>query len=108
MYGVLTFTVANRRREMSLRIALGARPGSVLTMVVREGVLLAGAGFGIGAVATVLAGRSVSAFLYGVTVFDAPTMGAVLVVVLTVSACACFLPGWRASRENPSDALRVE
>ncbi|MEP6764865.1 MAG: ABC transporter permease, partial [Gemmatimonadaceae bacterium] len=108
IYGILTFSVANRRREMSVRIALGANPGSVLWLVVREGLVLAAAGFVLGVVGTLLAGKSLNSFLYGVTAWDAATMGSVLVVVLAVAGTACFAPGLRASREDPARALRAE
>lgn len=108
IYGILTFTVAERRREMSVRIALGAEPRGVLLMVVRQGVTLALVGFALGIVGAGIAGRSIDAFLYRVTAWDPVTIGAVLGVLLTVAAMACLAPAWRASREDPVRALRAD
>jgi putative ABC transport system permease protein len=108
IYGVLTFTVTERRREMSVRIALGAAPWGVLWMVVREGLLLAVAGFAIGVVGAGLAGRSIATFLYEVTAWDPVTIGGVLGVLLVVAGTACFAPGLRAAREDPARALRAD
>ncbi len=108
IYGILTFTVAERRREMSVRIALGADPRGVLLMVMREGLVLALIGFAIGIVGSGIAGRSISAFLYQVTAWDPVTIGGVLAVLLVVAGVACLAPGWRASREDPARALRAD
>ncbi len=107
IYGILTFSVAERRREMSLRIALGAAPSGVLWMVVRQGLVLALVGFALGALGAGLAGQSISAFLYEVTAWDPVTIGGVLLVLLVVAGTACIAPGWRASREDPVRALRA-
>lgn len=77
-------------------------------MVVREGVLLALVGFAIGIVGAGIAGRSISAFLYGVTAWDPITIAGVLGVLLLVAGTACFAPGLRASREDPARALRAD
>ncbi len=108
IYGILTFTVAERRREMSLRIALGAAPRGVLWMVVRQGLVLALVGFALGALGAGLAGQSISAFLYEVTAWDPVTIGGVLLVLLVVAGTACLAPGWHASREDPVRALRAD
>jgi hypothetical protein len=108
IYGILTFTVTERRREMSVRIALGADPRGVLLMVMRDGIALALVGFAIGIVGSGIAGRSISSFLYRVTAWDPITIGAVLAVLLVVTGMACLAPGWRASREDPARALRAD
>ena len=108
IYGILSFTVAERRREMSLRIALGAAPSGVLWMVVRQGLVLALVGFALGALGAGLAGQSISVFLYEVTAWDPVTIGGVLLVLLVVAGTACLAPGWRASREDPVRALRAD
>ena len=108
IYGILTYTVVSRRREVAVRMALGARPRAILAMVVREGIVLAGAGFAAGVVGMALAGRTLESFLFGVTTWDPAALAGVLAVVMVVAATACFLPGWRASREDPARALRAE
>lgn len=108
IYGILTFTVTERRREMSVRIALGAEPRGVLWMVVRQGVTLALVGFAFGVVGAGIAGRSIAAFLYEVTAWDPVTIGGVLALLLVVAGAACLAPAWRASREDPVRALRAD
>ena len=108
IYGILTFSVEQRRREMSVRIALGASPSGVLAMVVRQGLTLTAAGFAIGIVGAGIAGRSISAFLYHVTSWDAVTAVVVLGVLAVVAGGACLAPGWKASREDPARALRAD
>jgi predicted permease len=108
IYGVLTFTVTERRREMSVRIALGAEPRGVLWMVVRQGVVLTLVGFAFGIVGAGVAGQSIAVFLYEVTAWDPITIGGVLGVLLFVAGTACLAPAWRASRENPVRALRAD
>ena len=108
IYGILTFMVSHRRREIGIRLAVGAEPAAMLRMIVREGVGLALAGCTIGIVGAFVAGRTLSGFLYSVPVWDPATLGGVLVVVLLVATAACVLPGRRAAAEDPVSALRAE
>jgi putative ABC transport system permease protein len=108
IYGILTFMVTHRRREIGIRLALGAQPGMMLRMIVREGVGLTAAGCAIGVAAAFVAGRSLSNFLYGVEPWDPATLGGVLAVVLAVAVVACLVPGRRAAAEDPASALRME
>jgi predicted permease len=108
IYGILTFMVTHRRREIGIRLALGAQPGMMLRMIVREGVGLTAAGCAIGVIAAFVAGRSLSNFLYGVEPWDPATIGGVLAVVLAVAVVACLVPGRRAASEDPASALRME
>jgi putative ABC transport system permease protein len=108
IYGVLSYSVVQRRREVGLRMALGATRASVLASVVREGLLLALVGVGMGSVGSVFGTRLLSSLLYGVGPADAPTYGVVLLVVSGVAVAATLAPAWRASRLDPLTALRME
>jgi predicted permease len=108
IYGILTFAVSNRRREIGIRLALGAEPSGMLRMIVREGVGLTLAGCVIGVLGALVAGRSLSGFLFSVDPWDPETMLGVISVVLGVAICACVVPGRRAAAEDPASALRVE
>jgi ABC-type antimicrobial peptide transport system permease subunit len=77
-------------------------------MVIREGMVLTLIGFAIGVAGVAGAGRSISAFLYGVGSWDPATVAAVLALLLVVASGACLAPGWRASREDPARALRAD
>jgi len=108
IYGILTFMVSHRRREIGIRLALGAQPSAMLRMIVREGVGLALIGCAIGVVGAFVGGRALSGFLFSIEPWDPATLGGVLLVVLGVAAVACVVPGRRAAAEDPSSALRVE
>ncbi|HEU0119373.1 MAG TPA: ABC transporter permease [Bryobacteraceae bacterium] len=108
LYGVMAFVVARRTKELGVRIALGARPASVLWLVMREVLVLLGLGLAIGVPSAIALGQYVSTQLYGVKAND-PWMAAGTVLVLaTVSAAAGFIPANRASRIDPILALRFE
>jgi predicted lysophospholipase L1 biosynthesis ABC-type transport system permease subunit len=108
IYGILTYMVTHRRKEIGIRVALGAQPSDMLRMIVREGVVLAIIGCAIGSVGAYVAGRSLTGFLYGVTPWDPTTLAGVLALVLLVATAACLIPGRRASAEDPVGALRAE
>jgi putative ABC transport system permease protein len=108
IYGILTYAVTHRRREIGIRLALGAQPGTVLRMIVREGLVLAVTGCLIGVGGAYLAGKSLGGFLYGVTPWDPPTLAGVVAIVIAIAAAACLVPGRRASREDPAGALRTD
>ena len=108
IYGILSFAVANRRREMSVRIALGAAPSAVLGMVVREGLVLAAIGFVVGIIGARAAGGVLRSFTWGIGTWDPMTMGAVLLVLLVVAGVACLAPALRAAGEDPATALRAD
>ena len=108
IYGILSFAVANRRREMSVRIALGAAPSAVLGMVVREGLLLALIGFVLGIVGAGVAGGALRSFTWGIGSWDPATMGGVLLMLLVVAGIACLAPAMRAAGEDPATALRAD
>ncbi len=108
IYGILTFMVTHRRREIGIRLALGAEPKAMLRMIVREGVGLAAIGCTIGVLGAVVAGRALESFLFSIQVWDPATFGGVVAVVLAVAIGACVVPGRRAAAEDPVSALRAE
>ena len=108
LYGLLAVLVASRRREIGVRLALGASPAVVAGVVVRESVCNALLGVGIGLVLALVAARFVEALLVGVSGTDPWTLGAVAAVMLAVSIGAALAPAWRAARIDPVVALRSE
>jgi predicted permease len=107
-YGVLSYMVAERRREIGIRMALGADRGRVLLQVMRQGLVLTAAGI-VGGLAGALAlNRLIAALLFGVKPTDAATFIGVVATIVTVAAFACWLPAWRASRLDPNIVLRDE
>ncbi len=108
LYGVLSQLVGQRRREIGVRMALGATNRSILQMVLRQGSILALAGLALGLIASLAAGRLLRTFLYGVKPLDAATYIAVAAALLVLSITAALLPARRASRIDPMAALRSE
>ena len=108
LYGVMAFVVARRRKELGLRLALGADPGNVLWLVMKEVVLLLSIGLGVGIPAAIGLGRYVSSQLYGIEPNDPWIAGATVVLIALVSAAAGMIPAHRASRIDPILALRYE
>jgi predicted permease len=108
LYGVIAYSVARRTREIGIRMALGARPLSVLRLVMEQGLLVAVAGLIIGCLLAALGVRAIAGALYGVTPSDPTSWIVAAIVLLTVSALANLIPAWRASRVDPSIALRTE
>ncbi len=108
IYGVLSFSVARRMREMGIRLALGAGTRQVFLLVVRDGMWLVGIGVAIGLGAAVMAARSVGAFLYGISPTDVPAFGGAVLALAAVALVACAIPARRAIRANPIATLRQE
>ena len=108
IYGLLAFWVSERRREIGLRMALGARPRQVLGLVVTRGLLLTGAGLGIGLVASFGLTRLLKGFLYGVGPSDPITLLATPLLLAGVALVASWLPARRAMRIDPAVALRTD
>lgn len=108
LYGVVAYTVGQRTREIGLRMALGAKPGDVLRMVVGGGMKLAVTGVVIGLAAAVALAQLVETLLFGVTPSDPASYGATAVVLLTVAALASYVPARRAMRVDPLAALQAE
>jgi predicted permease len=108
IYGVTSYSVSQRTREIGIRIALGARQGEVRAMFVRHGLLLTGIGVALGLGAAVALTRLMSALLFGVSPMDPATFAAVSVVLGAVALLASYLPARRASGVDPVEALRWE
>jgi macrolide transport system ATP-binding/permease protein len=112
LYGVIAYSVARRTKEIGIRVALGARPGAVVGLVMRQGLLVATAGLIAGcavtAVVAVVGARLIAGVLYHVSVGDPFSWVGAAMILLAVSALANLIPAWRASRVDPSEALRIE
>ena len=108
VYGLLSFSVAQRRQEIGTRMALGATRGNILAMVLRQGFTLTAVGLLLGLGGAVAAARSLSTLLYGVRPNDPLSFGAVSAVLLGVGLLASYIPARRATRVDPVVALRYE
>ncbi|HXI44478.1 MAG TPA: ABC transporter permease [Bryobacteraceae bacterium] len=108
IYGVISYSVSQRTREMGIRIALGARQNGLTAMVVRHGLLLAAAGIALGLVAAAAVTRIMATMLFEIHPVDPITYAAVSIGLLAAAAAASYIPAHRASTVNPVDALRAE
>jgi putative ABC transport system permease protein len=108
LYGVLSGSVAERRREIGVRSALGATRAQIVSLVVREGMGLTLLGVAIGLAGAAVATRALVTLLFGVSRLDPGTYAAVIFVLAGVSAVACWIPASRAARVDPSITLRAE
>jgi len=108
IYGVISYMVSLRTREIGVRMALGARSDQVRRMVVRQGLVLAAIGAAIGLAGALAMSRLISSLLYGIAPYDPLTLGSVTLGLLVVAAVASWLPAMRAARIDPIEALRAE
>jgi predicted permease len=108
VYGVLSYVVVLRRREIGIRMALGARPSDVQALVVREALMLALGGVVIGIAAALAGSRILSGLLYQVNPRDPLTLAATAVLLVVLAVCASVVPARRASRQDPAQTLRAE
>ncbi|MFC1761133.1 ABC transporter permease [Planctomycetota bacterium] len=108
IYGLLAYLVTQRTRDIGIRMALGAEPGTILTTVMSSGIKLVGIGLGIGLLGALALSRLLSSMLFGVKPTDIPTFISVAVILGIVATIACTLPAWRAAKIDPMEALRYE
>lgn len=108
IYGLLSFSVTNRMREIGMRAALGASRTSILALVIRQGMMLTGIGILLGLIGAVGASRAITSLLFGTSQLDPITYVGVIVLMFAVAGIACAVPAWRASRVDPMVALRYE
>ncbi len=108
IYSVLSYSVNQRRQELSVRMALGAQPGDVLWLIVRQGLTLTVMGGLLGAAGAFALGRTLSSLLYGVSAGDVTAFGVAVGLALGTALVACLLPALRAARLDPLSGLRAE
>jgi len=108
IYGVLSGSVSERTREIGVRLALGAQRSNILGLIMRQGMTLTGAGMVIGLLGAAVATKALVTLLFGISRLDPITYAGVVVLLLGVSALACWLPARRATKVDPIIALRQE
>jgi len=108
LYGLMSYSVRRRTREIGIRMALGAKPPAVLRMVFRHGMILTGIGLAIGIAISLVLGRFTASLLYGTSGADPMTFVVVSAVLLGTSVLAVLIPAVRAAHVQPTVALRCE
>ena len=104
----ISYIVGERTRDIGIRLALGAQRGKIMAMVLRQGLVLAMAGAGVGLVGSVIVSHLMAGLLYGVSPTDLLTFAGVTLVLTAVALAACYIPARRAMRVDPLVALHYE
>jgi predicted permease len=107
-YGVLSFMVAERRREIGIRLAVGASRGGIIALVMKQGLVIAFIGLAIGLAGALSLNRLLASFLFGLKPTDPATLAVVATTIAIVAALACGFPAWRASRLDPNLVLKAD
>jgi ABC-type antimicrobial peptide transport system permease subunit len=108
LYAVMSYLATRRRREIGVRMALGARPATVMRVMARDGLVLTAIGMLVGTAIAVAGGRLLTGFLFGVKSFDVAAFAAAYAVLTGAAVAASVVPARRASRVDPMSALRTD
>jgi putative ABC transport system permease protein len=108
IYGVISYLVSQRTREIGIRMAIGAERGDILRSVVKQGVYLASIGAGVGLAASLVLTRAMRGLFYGVGVIDPLVMAGMALAIIMLAVVASYIPARKASRIDPTIALRYE
>ena len=108
LYGVLSYTVTRRRKEIGIRAALGATPADLIALVVREGLTVTLIGLGAGVLTAALAARRLQPLLFGIAPLDLPSFLTMPLLLLIVASLACVIPARRAASTDPVATLRAD
>ncbi|HEV8209051.1 MAG TPA: FtsX-like permease family protein [Vicinamibacterales bacterium] len=108
IYGVMSYVVTQRTAEIGVRLALGAEPAEVSSMIVRQGGLVALTGLAVGLAAALAGSRLIESLLFGVSPRDLGVFGSMPLILFGIALLACWLPARRAAQLNPLDALRMD
>jgi putative ABC transport system permease protein len=108
LYGVMSYLVSQRTREIGVYVALGARPLDIHRLIVGQGLKLLGLGVTLGLIAALALSRLIASLLFGVTAYDVPTFAGVSLLLAVVALAACVIPARRAATVDPIVALRAE
>jgi putative ABC transport system permease protein len=108
LYGVMSYLVSQRTREIGVHVALGARPLDIHRLIIGQGLKLLGLGVTLGLLGSIALSRLMTSLLFGVTAYDVQTLAGVSLLLAVVALAACFIPARRAANVEPTIALRAE